>query len=184
MDIYEIEKQEGRYLAGELEKLRLKRSKGRVIVNCAPANSSKVNRFKNPFLMEQGLTDVFTRAEQYYITIDYRALSLIMVYDVCQILYHLREEVDWKYVELEIVDITLCQRITPNKTAIAGRAEAIAFCVLASHSITYGFHKAFHPDSDKFLFEIFDTISKAEELKKNMFGVEARVRSLIYKLAL
>lgn len=184
MDIYEVEKQEGRYLAGELEKLRLKRSKGKVKVTCTPANSDRVNRFKTPFLLEQGPSDVFTRIKQCYISIDYRALSLILVYDTCQILYRLREEVDWKYVELEIVDIALCQDITSNKAVIAGRAEATAFCVLASLSITYGFHNAFHPDSDRFLFDIFERISTADELKKNMFGIESRVRSLIYEIAL
>lgn len=184
MDIYEIEKQEGRYLAGELEKLRLKRSKGKVMVKATPANSDKVQRYKNPFLMEQGLSGVFARSNQYYITIDYRALSLIMVQDACQIIYHLREEVDWKYVELEIIDIALCQEISPNKDVVAGRAEAIAFCVLASLSITYGFHNAFHPDSDRFLFDIFERISSADELKKITFGIEAKVKSLIYKLAL
>lgn len=184
MDIYEVEKQEGRYLAGELEKLRLKRSRGKVMVNCTPANSDKVHRFKNPFLMEQGLSDVYARAMQYYITIDYRALSLIMVQDACQIIYHLREKADWKYVELEIVDTALCDDINPNKDVIAGRAEAIAFCMLASLSITYGFHNAFHPDSDRFLFEIFERISSADELKKITFGIESQVKSLIYKLAL
>jgi len=184
MDIYELDKQEGRYLAGELEKLRLKRSKGKIMVKSTPVNSNKVNRFKNPFLLEQGMSDVFARTERYYITIDYHAISLIMLTDACQILYRLREEIDWKYVELEIVDTALCQDVVPNKTITAGRAEAIAVCVLASLSMTYGFHNAFHPESDRFLFEIFDTISNADELKKNMFGVEARVRSLIYKLAL
>lgn len=184
MDIYEIEKQEGRYLAIELEKLRIKRSRGKVKVTCTPANSDRVNRFKTPFLLEQGPSDVFARIKQCYISIDYRAISLIMVCDTCQICYRLREEVDWKYVELEIVDIALCQDIVPNKAVVAGRAEATAFCVLASLSITYGFHNAFHPDSDRFLFDIFERISSADELKKNMFGIESRVRSLIYEIAL
>lgn len=184
MDIYEVEKQEGRYLAGELEKLRLKRSKGKVMVKCTPANSDRVHRFKNPFLMEQGLSDVFVRARQYYMIIDYRAISFTMVYDVCQITYHLREEVDWKYIELEIVDTALCQDIISNKAVVAGRAEAMAFCMLASLSITYGFHNAFHPDSDRFLFDIFERISSADELKKVTFGIEAKIKSLIYKMAL
>lgn len=182
MDIYAVENQEGRYLAGELEKLREIRSKGRVVVKCTPTNNAKINRFKKSFLLRHGISDVFANADQYYILIGISSISLIMIYDVCHIIYHLREEVDWKFVELEIIDIALCHEIIPNKTVIAGRAEVTAFHVLANCSITYGFHNAFHPQSSTFLMDIFDKISAADDLKKAEFGLEAKITSLIFKM--
>lgn len=183
MDIYAVEPQEGRYLARELEKLRIKRSRGRVVVKCTPTNNDIIKRFKKSFLLEYGISDVFARADEFYITIDNSALTLVLVYDVCHIIYHLRAEVDWKYVELEIIDIALCEKIIPNKEITAGRAEVTAFHVLVNHSITYGFHNAFHPESDTFLYDIFEHISSTDELKKAEFGIEAKVTSLIYRFA-
>lgn len=182
MDIYAVENQEGRHLARELEKLREIRSKGRVVVKCTPTNNVKINQFKKSFLLGQGVSDVFTNAEQYYILIGISSISLTIIYDVCHIIYHLREEVDWKFVELEIVDIALCQDIIPNKTVVAGRAEATAFCVLVNHSITYGFHNAFHPQTSTFLMEIFEKISNVDDLEKAEIGLEAKITSLIIRM--
>lgn len=183
MDIYAVENQEGRYLARELEKLRMKRAKGRIDAKCTPANKDKINRYRNAFILQHGISDVFNRADRFYITIENKALALVMVYDVCHIAYRLREEIDWKYVELEISDIAFCDKITPNKKTVAGIAEVTAFQVLATRSLTYGFHNAFHPESERFLYDIFERIASADDLKKAEFGIEARVTSLIYKLA-
>lgn len=182
MDIYTVEKQEGRYLARELEKLREKRTKGRVVVKCTPTNNAIINRFKKSFLLEHGVSDVFAGAEQYYISIGNSTIALTLIYDVCHIIYQLREEVDWKFVELEIVDIALCQDIISNKEVIAGRAEVTAFHVLVNHSLTYGFRNAFHPRSDTFLLEIFEQISTADDLKKAEFGLEDKITSLILRM--
>ena len=182
MDIYAVEHQEGRYLARELEKLRELRPNGRVVVKCTPTNNAKINRFKKSFLLEHGISDVFENAEQYYILIDNSSISLTMIYDACHIIYHLREEVDWKFVELEIIDIALCQDIISNKTVVAGRAEVTAFHVLVSHSITYGFHNAFHPRSGRFLMEIFEKVSNSDDLEKAGFGLEAKITSLIFRM--
>lgn len=185
MDIYVVENHEGRgrYLARELEKLRTKRPKGKIEAKCSPANKEKVGRYRNIFLLECGISDIFTRADHFYITIENKALALILVYDVCHIIYHLREKTDWKFIEIEIVDTALCDTIVPNKKTTAGRAEVIAFYVLASRSMTHGFQNAFHPDSGTFLFDLFERISKADELKKVDFGLEAKITSLIYKMA-
>jgi len=183
MDIYAVENQEGRYLARELEKLRMKRAKGRIDAKCSPANRDKISRYRNAFLLEHGISDVFARADHFYITVERRALALVLVYDVCHISYRLREEIDWKYVELEIIDKAFCEKIAPNKKTIAGLAEVTAFHILAARSITYGFHNAFHPESDRFLYDIFERISNTDELKKAEFGIEAKVTSLIYKIA-
>lgn len=183
MDIYAVENQEGRYLAKELEKLRLKRPKGRISVRCSPSNKDKIIRFKNAFLLEYGTSDVFARADSFYIIIDNSALALVMIYDVCHIIYHLHEKVDWKFVEIEIVDIMLCDVIVPNKTFIAGRAEVTAFRILADRSLTFGFRNAFRPESATFLLDIFEKIASTDELKKAEFGLEAKITSLIYGLA-
>ena len=182
MDIYEVDKQEGRYLARELEKLRRKRDKGRVVVRCSPTNNDRINQFRKSFLLEYGISDIFEKAQQYYISIDSSSLTLTLVYDICHIHYYLREKIDWKFVELEIADSTLCKDMMPTKPTVAGRAEVTAIHVLVNHSITYGFRNAFRGHSDTFLTDVFERIAAADELKKADFGLEAKVTSLILKM--
>jgi len=182
MDIYAVEKQEGRYLARELEKLREKKSRSRVAIKCNPTNNEQINRFRKAFLLESGTSNVFEMSDRYYITIDTQALTLTIIYDVCHIIYHLRKETDWKYIELEIVDSKFCQNIVPNKTAVAGRAEVTAFHILVSHSIAQGLYNTFHLRSGTLLSEIFEKISNADELKKADFGLEAKITSMILKM--
>ncbi|MDE7478999.1 MAG: hypothetical protein K2M91_13835 [Lachnospiraceae bacterium] len=182
MDIYAVEKQEGCYLANELEKLRRKRIKGSVAVKCSPTNNKKIMHFRKSFLLDHGTTDVFTNAKQYYIVIDNSTLSFTLVYDACHIIYCLHKEIDWKYIELEIIDISLCQNIVPNKAVIAGRAEVTTFQVLVAHALIYGFYKAFRPQSDSFVADVFEKIANADELKKAEFGLKAKITSLIFKM--
>lgn len=186
MDIYAVEKQAGCYLANELEKLRKRRCNSRVAVKCSPmpANNDKINRIRNSFLLDRGLTNVFADADQYLMIICSRAVAFLLCYDVCQILYRLREETDWKFVELEILNIKHCQSITPNKPVLAGRAEATAFEILARLAVTHGFQKTFHPLSDTFLYDIFDKISTADTLQKADFGLESKITALIYRLTI
>lgn len=182
MDIYEVERQEGRYLARELEKLRRKKQKGRVVVRCSAAGNEVLTHFRKSFLLDYGISDILERAQQYYISIGGSALTLTLLYDACHIRYHLREETDWKYVELELADSSLVSCLQPTKSHIAGRAEVTAFHILVNHSITYGFHNAFRNHSGTFLTDVFEQISAADELKKAEFGLDAKVTSLILKM--
>lgn len=181
MDIYEIELNEGRRLIGEFEKLRKKKNNGRVVVKCERINNEEVKRFRNSYLLNKGVQDIFLKAKQYFITLAEKRLSVSMVFSECHIVYEFREETDWKTIEVEIIDNELCADIKPNQPDIFGRAEIAAFSVIANFSYTYGYSKVFDSSVPDNLSRMFRLVICNEALSEYEFGLEQKILNLISK---
>ena len=181
MDIYEIDKNEGRRLMGEFDKLRKKKSNGKIVVKCERVNNDEIKRFRSCYLLNKGLTDIFAKAEQYYMILGDNELSVAMVFSQCHIVYYFRAETDWKLVEVEIIDSELCTDIKPNQTEVFGRAEIAAFSVIANFSYTYGYSKVFDNSKPENLLRMFKLVIYNEALSEYEFGLEEKILNLISK---
>ena len=181
MNIYEIDKNEGRRLMGEFDKLRKKKSNGKIVVKCERVNNDEIKRFRSCYLLNKGLTDIFAKAEQYYMILGDNELSVAMVFSQCHIVYYFRAETDWKLVEVEIIDSELCTDIKPNQTEVFGRAEVAAFSVIANFSYTYGYSKVFDSSKADNLSRMFRLVMHNETLSEYEFGLEEKILNLISK---
>lgn len=179
MDIYEIDLSEGRRLIGEFDKLRKKKNNGKIVVKCERVNNDEIKRFRNCFLLNQGLSDIFAKAKQYYMILGNNELSVSMVFSQCHIVYYFRAEYDWKLVEVEIIDGELCTDIRPNQSEVFGRAEVAAFSVIANFSYTYGYSKVFDSSKPDNLSRMFKLIIHSEALSEYEFGLEEKILNLI-----
>lgn len=181
MDIYEVDFGEGRRLIEEFDKLRKKKNNGRIVVKCDRTNNDETKRFRSYYLLNQGLTDIFTKAKQYYMIISNNHLAVSMVFSECHIVYNLRPESDWKIVEVEIIDRDMCTDIKPNQPEIFGRAEVAAFSVIASFSVTYGYSRVFDKSIPNNVSRMFRLIINNETLSEYEFGLEDKILNLISK---
>ena len=181
MDIYEIDKNEGRRLMGEFDKLRKKKSNGKIVVKCERVNNDEIKRFRSCYLLNKGLTDIFAKAEQYYLLLGENELSVSMVFSQCHIIYYFKAETDWKLIEVEIIDSELCTDIEPNQTEVFGRAEVAAFSVIANFSYTYGYSKVFDSSKADNLSRMFRLVMHNEALSEYEFGLEEKILNLISK---
>lgn len=181
MDIYEIDKNEGRRLMGEFDKLRKKKSNGKIVVKCERVNNDEIKRFRSCYLLNKGLTDIFAKAEQYYLLLGENELSVSMVFSQCHIVYYFKAETDWKLIEVEIIDSELCTDIKPNQTEVFGRAEIAAFSVIANFSYTYGYSKVFDSSKPDNLSRMFKLVIHNEALSEYEFGLEEKILNLISK---
>ena len=181
MDIYEIDKNEGRRLMGEFDKLRKKKSNGKIVVKCERVNNDEIKRFRSCYLLNKGLTDIFAKAEQYYLLLGDNELSVSMVFSQCHIVYYFKAETDWKLIEVEIIDSELCADIKPNQTEVFGRAEIAAFSVIANFSYTYGYSKVFDSSKPDNLSRMFRLVMHNEALSEYEFGLEEKILNLISK---
>ena len=181
MDIYEIDKSEGRRLIGEFDKLRKKKSNGKIVVKCERINNDEIKRFRSCYLLNKGLTDIFAKAEQYYMVLGDNELSVSMVFSQCHIVYYFKAENDWKLIEIEIIDSELCTDIKPNQTEVFGRAEISAFSVIANFSYTYGYSKVFDNSKPDNLSRMFKLVIHNEKLSEYEFGLEEKILNLISK---
>lgn len=179
MDIYEIDLSEGRRLIGEFDKLRKKKNNGKIVVKCERVNNDEIKRFRNCFLLNQGLSDIFAKAKQYYMILGNNELSVSMVFSQCHIVYYFKAEYDWKLVEVEIIDGELCTDIRPNQSEVFGRAEVAAFSVIANFSYTYGYSKVFDSSKPDNLSRMFKVIIHSEALSEYEFGLEEKILNLI-----
>lgn len=181
MDIYEIDKNEGRRLMGEFDKLRKKKSNGKIVVKCERVNNDEIKRFRSCYLLNKGLTDIFAKAEQYYMIMGDNELSVSMVFSQCHIVYYFKAETDWKLIEVEIIDSELCTDIKPNQAEVFGRAEIAAFSVIANFSYTYGYSKVFDSSKPDNLSRMFKLVMHNEALSEYEFGLEEKILNLISK---
>lgn len=181
MDIYEIDKNEGRRLMGEFDKLRKKKSNGKIVVKCERINNDEIKRFRSCYLLNKGLTDIFAKAQQYYLLLGDNELSVSMVFSQCHIVYYFKAETDWKLIEVEIIDSELCTDIKPNQTEVFGRAEIAAFSVIANFSYTYGYSKVFDSSKPDNLSRMFRLVMHNEALSEYEFGLEEKILNLISK---
>lgn len=181
MDIYEIDKNEGRRLMGEFDKLRKKKSNGKIVVKCERVNNDEIKRFRSCYLLNKGLTDIFAKVEQYYLLLGENELSVSMVFSQCHIVYYFKAETDWKLIEVEIIDSELCTDIKPNQTEVFGRAEIAAFSVIANFSYTYGYSKVFDSSKPDNLSRMFKLVIHNEALSEYEFGLEEKILNLISK---
>lgn len=181
MDIYEIDKSEGRRLMGEFDKLRKKKSNGKIVVKCERVNNDEIKRIRSCYLLNKGLTDIFAKAEQYYLLLGENELSVSMVFSQCHIIYYFKAETDWKLIEVEIIDSELCTDIKPNQTEVFGRAEIAAFSVIANFSYTYGYSKVFDSSKPDNLSRMFKLVIHNEALSEYEFGLEEKILNLISK---
>lgn len=179
MDIYEIDKNEGRRLMGEFDKLRKKKSNGKIVVKCERVNNDEIRRFRSCYLLNQGLSDIFAKAKQYYMILGDNELSVSMAFSECHIVYYFKLESDWKLVEVEIIDSELCTDIKPNQSDIFGRAEIAAFSVIANFSYTYGYSKVFDSSKPDNLSRMFRLVMHNEALSEYEFGLEEKILNLI-----
>lgn len=179
MDIYEIDINEGRRLIGEFDKLRKKKNNGKIVVKCERVNNDEIRRFRSCYLLNQGLSDIFAKAKQYYMILGDNELSVSMVFSQCHIVYYFRAENDWKLVEVEIIDSELCTDIKPNQSDIFGRAEIAAFSVIANFSYTYGYSKVFDSSKPDNLSRMFKLVMHNEALSEYEFGLEEKILNLI-----
>lgn len=179
MDIYEIDLNEGRRLIGEFDKLRKKKNNGKIVVKCERVNNDEIRRFRSCYLLNQGLSDIFAKAKQYYIILENNELSVSMVFSQCHIIYYFKAESDWKLVEVEIIDSELCADIKPNQSDIFGRAEIAAFSVIANFSYTYGYSKVFDSSKPDNLSRMFKLVMHNETLSEYEFGLEEKILNLI-----
>lgn len=179
MDIYEIDLNEGRRLIGEFDKLRKKKNNGKIVVKCERVNNDEIRRFRSCYLLNQGLSDIFAKAKQYYIILENNELSVSMVFSQCHIIYYFKAESDWKLVEVEIIDSELCTDIKPNQPDIFGRAEIAAFSVIANFSYTYGYSKVFDSSKPDNLSRMFKLVMHNETLSEYEFGLEEKILNLI-----
>lgn len=181
MDIYEIDLSEGRRLIGEFDKLRRKKKNGRIVVKCERVNNDEIRRFRSCYLLNQGLSDIFAKAKQYYMILGDNELSVSMAFSECHIVYYFKLESDWKLVEVEIIDSELCTDIKPNQSDIFGRAEIAAFSVIANFSYTYGYSKVFDSSKPDNLSRMFKLVMHNEALSEYEFGLEEKILNLISK---
>ena len=181
MDIYEIDKSEGRRLMGEFDKLRKKKSNGKIVVKCERVNNDEIKRNRSCYLLNKGLTDIFAKAEQYYLLLGENELSVSMVFSQCHIIYYFKAETDWKLIVVEIIDSELCTDIKPNQTEVFGRAEIAAFSVIANFSYTYGYSKVFDSSKPDNLSRMFKLVIHNEALSEYEFGLEEKILNLISK---
>ena len=179
MNIYEIDKSEGRRLMGEFDKLRKKKSNGKIVVKCERVNNDEIRRFRSCYLLNQGLSDIFAKAKQYYMILGDNELSVSMAFSECHIVYYFKLESDWKLVEVEIIDSELCTDIKPNQSDIFGRAEIAAFSVIANFSYTYGYSKVFDSSKPDNLSRMFRLVMHNEALSEYEFGLEEKILNLI-----
>lgn len=179
MDIYEIDLSEGRRLMGEFDKLRRKKNNGRIVVKCERVNNDEIKRFRSCYLLNQGLSDIFAKAKQYYMILGDNELSVSMAFSECHIVYYFKLESDWKLVEVEIIDSELCTDIKPNQSDIFGRAEIAAFSVIANFSYTYGYSKVFDSSKPDNLSRMFKLVMHNEALSEYEFGLEEKILNLI-----
>lgn len=179
MDIYEIDLSEGRRLMGEFDKLRRKKNNGRIVVKCERVNNDEIKRFRSCYLLNQGLSDIFAKAKQYYMILGDNELSVSMAFSECHIVYYFKLESDWKLVEVEIIDSELCTDIKPNQSDIFGRAEIAAFSVIANFSYTYGYSKVFDSSKPDNLSRMFKLVMHNETLSEYEFGLEEKILNLI-----
>lgn len=179
MDIYEIDLNEGRRLIEEFDKLRKKKNNGRIVVKCERINNNEIKRFRNCYLLNKGLRDIFAKAKQYYMTLSDNRLAVSMVFSECHIVYEFRSETEWKIVEVEIIDSELCTDIKPNQQEIFGRAEVAAFFVIANFSYTYGYGKVFDSSIPDNLSRMFKLVISNEALSEYEFGLEEKILNLI-----
>lgn len=178
-DIYEICNAEGKNLVDEIDKLRQKRSRGKLIIKDDQRSNIQVENFRRKYLLASSHIDVFAQAAKFFMAVGNNAVILTLVYDRCHITYYLRAENDWKVIDVEIADINSCTSIKPNKPKLAGRTEATALLILVRLSYTYGFSRIFQCDSPNHLRTMFDTIIPNSNLDENAFGLEAKVIDLI-----
>ena len=181
MDIYEIDKNEGRRLVGEFDKLRKKKNNGKIVVKCERINNDEIKRVRSCYLLNKGLTDLFAKAEQYYMILGDNELSVSMVFSQCHVIYYFKSENDWKLVEVEIIDGELCTDIKPNQPEVFGRAEAATFSVIANFSYTYGYGKVFDSSRPDNLSTMFKLVINNEKLSEYEFGLEEKILNLISK---
>lgn len=181
MDIYEIDKNEGRRLIGELDKLRRKKNNGKIVVKCERTNNNEVKYFRSCYVLSRGLTEIFAKTEKYFIEIGDASVIITLVFTECHIVYELRKENDWKLIEVEIIDNELCNGVIANKTEIFGRAEVAAFSVIVNFSNKYGFSKVFDVDDHKCLEKLFGSVINNENLNEYEFGLEEKILTIISK---
>ena len=181
MYIYEIDLNEGRRLIEEFDKLRKKKTTVRIVVKCERSNNDEIKRFRNCYLLNKGLRDIFAKAKQYYMTLSDNRLAVSMVFSECHIVYEFRSETDWKIVEVEIIDSELCTDIKPNQQEIFARAEVAAFSVIANFSYTYGYSKVFDSSIPDNLSRMFKLVISNEALSEYEFGLEEKILNLISK---
>lgn len=177
-DIYEVCREEGTYLAGEIDKLRQKRNKGKINIKNNNRNI-QVESFRRNFLLASGLKQVFIQAKTFFMTVGTDEMLLTLVYDRCHIIYHLRPDSDWKIIEVTIADISECADIRSNQQKLGGRIETAIFLVLARLSHTYGFSKVFKCGPPDYIKTIFTTILQNRDIKETDFGLELKVTDII-----
>lgn len=147
----------------------------------ADTNNDEIKRFRNCYLLNKGLRDIFAKAKQYYMTLSDNRLAVSMVFSECHIVYEFRSETDWKIVEVEIIDSELYTDIKPNQSEIFARAEVAAFSVIANFSYTYGYSKVFDSSISDNLSRMFRLVINNETLSEYEFGLEEKILNLISK---
>lgn len=181
IDIYDVDVKEGFFLAKELEKLRRKKDIGKIVVTCKRETSDEIKQYKRAFLLCEGTTHLFSKAKAFYVGIGEQDIFFDIEAETCHIVYKFTSDVNWKIIDLEIVDKEMKKEIIINKEKKMGRAEVYAFLMLASFAYKYGYTNVFDENKKGVLNKLFEDISKSNDLEENEFGLESKVSNMVFE---
>lgn len=180
-DVYNIVKEEGVFLAKELEKLRRKKETGKVVVTCKRETSDEIKRYKRAFLLNEGTTQLFYEAKGFCAGIDEHSMFLDIEAETCHVVYKFDDNVNWKIIDLEIIDKELVKEVITKHKQRMGRAEVYAFLVIVSFAYKYGYSNVFCINEKQKIKEFFKNIIDCEDMGESEFGLESKVTEKIFR---
>lgn len=179
MDIYKIEKKEGRIAVEELERLRCVRKKGKITVKCKEKNDW-IEYVRCQCILGNSMKRIFNEADDYYLIVGDNTAAVSIVYDDAgNVVYYLRGEADWKLIEVEILAPEYCFQMDSLCEKTAGRVEIVTFLMLVSFSHKYGFSRVFKSETPEYLRKLFKEVIRNEALDERDFELEHKIENLI-----
>ena len=181
MDIYEVEKREGEYLALEVEHLRKKKPKSHTNIICDSGDNKQIDKFKRHIILANGVLKIFEQSKGIYICAEKNSLRMILVYDTCHIVYSLKEDSDWKVIELDLIDIKQCKEVKANKSETLCREDTLALLDGINLAYKYGFSRVYNSDNPNCLSEMISQIIECDGKNRHELGHADKTASYVLK---
>ncbi len=170
MDIYEVEKKEGEYLALEVEHLRKKKPKSHTNIVCDGDDNKQIDKFKRHIILANGVLRIFEQSKAIYVCVEKNMLRMVLVYDTCHIVYSLKEDSDWKVIELDLIDIKQCSEVKANKPDILCREDASVLLEAVNLAYKYGFSRVYNSENPNCLSEMLTHIIEEDGKRRHEPG--------------
>ncbi|MBQ1193683.1 MAG: hypothetical protein IIW54_01975 [Lachnospiraceae bacterium] len=184
-DIYFVNKEEGRKIASNLEKLRLMKDRGDVVVRLKYTDRKNISieDIRRKYIMNSDILGLLGNAEKYFVIYGLNELRFVMEFKDFNIMYFQRMNTDWRKVEVEVSEKALMKPITQYENHIINRGDCVAINQISEYGYIYGLSKAFNIQSEFFIQELFQKVIELS-IDEHVFGIEDMVKSFICKQGL